>query len=534
MSTPSSEDIDWAEEDSLPTAVQLLRRRAEHKPNVIALSDPPNRPALGLGPARSLTYREADAGVDALAAFFTGRGLGPGDIVAMQLPNFALSPLTILPAWRAGVTVALLPMFWRGHEIGRACAEIGPKALIGVSCFGNETPIETLRAVAAAQPSIRFVLGFGPHLPDGVASLDEAMTRGVTPAEGPALTGPALITFTARAGFPFIAVLRSEEELLAQGAMTVLALDLDGSDVILNPYPLTGPAGLSLGFLPWLVSGATLAQHHPFDYGAFAEQILATGATVTALPSPALAELAKDGVPQQPQCRLRRVGAVWTGLEPTGPPAVSFEGDATFFDLYPLGDLAGIVLKRERPSEPASLPLGEIEVADGEGGAVFVETALSPPRDGEGYGEVLLRGPVVPDAQAEGPLAPDGDGFIGTGLWGKRSGTAGTRLELKGDPELLRHGGLAIAASEFDALYRSFPAFLDAACFVLPDPDIGDRVIAAVVPRPDEPVTLEALNRFLAERKVAPYKFPDQIVIVRQIPRDADGRVLREQILLQV
>jgi hypothetical protein len=48
--------------------------------------------------------------------------------------------------------------------------------------------------------------------------------------------------------------------------MTVLALDLDGSDVILNPYPLTGPAGLSLGFMPWLVSGATLAQHHPFDY----------------------------------------------------------------------------------------------------------------------------------------------------------------------------------------------------------------------------------------------------------------------------
>ncbi len=533
--TPSSEDIDWAEEEALPTAVELLRRRAEHKPNAIALSDPPNRPALGLGPARSLTYREADAAADALAAFFTGRGLDPGDIIAMQLPNFALSPLTILAAWRAGVTVALLPMLWRGYEIGRACAEIGPKALIGVSCFGDETPIETLRAVAAAQPSTRFVLGFGPHLPDGVASLEEAMSREAGPrVAAPAMTGPALITFTARAGFPFVAVLRSEEELLAQGAMTVLALDLDGSDVILNPYPLTGPAGLSLGFLPWLVSGATLAQHHPFDYGAFAEQVMATGATVTALPLPVLAQLAKDGVPQQPQCRLRRVGAVWTGLEPARPQTVSFQGEANFFDLYPLGDLAGIVLKRERPSEPASLPLGEIEVADGEGGAVFVETALSPPRDGEGYGEVLLRGPVVPDAQAEGPLAPDGDGYIGTGLWGRRGGTAGTTLQFKGDPELLRHGGLAIAASEFDELYRAFPAYLDAACLVLADPDVGDRVIAAVVPRPGEPVTLEALNRFLDGRKVAPYKFPDQIVIVRQIPRDADGRVLREQILRQV
>ncbi|MGE3527840.1 MAG: AMP-binding protein [Methyloceanibacter sp.] len=532
MSMHPAEPTDATEDDSLPTAIELLQRRAENKPNVIALSDPPDRPNFGLGNARAWTYREADAATGALAAFFTGRGLGPGDIVAAQLPNFALAPLAILAAWRAGLTVALLPMLWRGYEIVRACADIAPKALIGVSCFGEETPIETLAAVAAVQPSIRFVLGSGPHLPEGIASLDAAMSASSTPEApaAPPLTGPALVTFTARAGAPFIAVERSEEELLAQGAMTVLALDLDGGDVILNPYPLTGPAGLSLGLMPWLVSGATLAQHHPFDYRAFAQQIIAAGATVTALPAPVLAELATDGVPQAPQCRLRRVGAVWTGLETQTPLPVPFGGEAAFFDLYPLGDLAGIMLMRESPNDPAPLPLGTVEVQDGEENAVFVETKLGPQRHPEGYGEILVRGPIVPE-QEGGSLSPDGEGFIGTGLLGKANGTA---LQLKGDPELLRHGGLAIAASEFDELYRSFPGFLDAACFVLPDAQTGDRVIAAVVPLPDQPVTLEALTAFLEERRVAPYKFPDKIVIVRQIPRDAEGRVLREQILLQV
>lgn len=536
MSMDSAEPTEPTEDDSLPTAIELLRRRAENKPNVIALSDPPNRASFGLGNARAWTYREADAAAGALAAFFIGRGLGPGDVVAAQLPNFALAPLTILAAWRAGLTVALLPMLWRGYEIVRACADIAPKALIGVSCFGEETPIETLAAVAAVQPSIRFVLGSGPHLPDGIASLDAAINASDVPEapEAPALAGPALVTFTARAGAPFIAVERSEEELLAQGAMTVLALDLDGGDVILNPYPLTGPAGLALGLMPWLVSGATLAQHHPFDYGAFAQQIIAAGATVTALPAPVLAELAADGVPQAPQCRLRRVGAVWTGLEPPSPLPVPFGGEAAFFDLYPLGDLAGVMLMRERPDDPAPLSLGTIEIQDGEENAVFVETKLAEARDAEGYGEILLRGPIVPDGQAGGPLAPDGDGFIGTGLLGTTNGREGATLQLKGHPELLRHGGLAIAASEFDELYRSFPAFLDAACFVLADPEAGDRVIAAVVPLPDQPVTLEALTAFLEERRVAPYKFPDKIIIVRQIPRDAEGRVLREQILLQV
>ena len=54
------------------------------------------------------------------------------------------------------------------------------------------------------------------------------------------------------------------------------------------------------------------------------------------------------------------------------------------------------------------------------------------------------------------------------------------------------------------------------------------------MPKPSEPIALEALHRFLVERQVAPYKFPDKLLVVKQIPRDAEGRVLREQILQQV
>ena len=148
--------------------------------------------------------------------------------------------------------------------------------------------------------------------------------------------------------------------------------------------------------------------------------------------------------------------------------------------------------------------------------------------------ELMLRGPVVPHGLPGGPLGFDQDGFVGTGLCGTVDGTHGTRLRLKGDPELLHHGGVSIAACEFDELYRSFPGYLDAACYVLPDPVIGDRVFAAVVPKPGEPISLEALNRFLEERQVAPYKFPDKLLVVKQIPRDADGFVLRDRILTQV
>jgi mycobactin salicyl-AMP ligase len=190
------------------------------------------------------------------------------------------------------------------------------------------------------------------------------------------------------------------------------------------------------------------------------------------------------------------------------------------------------VLRRESRANPASLPLGKVHLEEDGDDAVFVETKLRARRDGDS--ELMLRGPVVPHGTPGGPLGFDQDGFVGTGLCGTVDSTHGMRLRLKGDPELLHHGGVSIAACEFDELYRSFPGFLDAACFVLPDPIIGDRVFAAIMPRPGEAISLEALHLYLKTREVAPYKFPDKLLVVKQIPRDAEGRLLREQILKQV
>jgi non-ribosomal peptide synthetase component E (peptide arylation enzyme) len=242
-----------------------------------------------------------------------------------------------------------------------------------------------------------------------------------------------------------------------------------------------------------------------------------------------VAALSKDGVLAKPQCLLRRLGTVWPAPGQAEPPPL--QGAAPLlFDLYPLGDLVGVVLRRESQAHPASLPLGNIRLGDED--AVFVETRLRPRLNGDG--ELLLRGPIVPHGPRGTPLARDDDGFVGTGLRGKSEAKDIMTVRLKADPELLRHGGVAIAASEFDELYQGFPGFLDAACFVLPDPVIGDRVFAAVVPRPGEAISLETLTQFLAESGVAPYKFPDRLLVVKQIPRDAEGRVLREQILQQV
>jgi mycobactin salicyl-AMP ligase len=515
------------------TAEGLLRRRAAQRPLALAIADPPSRDRLGLGVARSFTYAEADAAVDALAQFFIALGLKPGDRMAIQLPNIAEQALTILAAWRAGLTALMLPMLWRRTEIGRVVKLLEPKALLGVGRFGGENVSETLCEIAVTQLSVRYVFGFGARLADGVTALDEALLDRSGVMEQVAARerdGPALITFTARAGEPLLSVFRNEDELLAQGAMTVLALALTTSDVILNPYPLTGPVGLGLGLMPWLISGSALVQHQPFAYAEFLQQLLTHNATVTALPSPVLAALAEDGVLADPDCTLKRVGMVWSVPELTQSPRELGRMSMKLFDVYPLGDLASLVRHRDGNANPSHLPLGRINLGEGPG-TMFAETTLGPPSF-EGPREILVRGPIVPHGAEGTPLAPLAQGYVATGWRGVIE--SGNALKIARDTELLHHGGITIAASELDALYRSFPGYLDAACFTLPDPIVGDRIFAAIVPKPDALVSLEALQQFLRECGVAPYKDPDQLLVVRTIPRDANGKVLREEILSQV
>ena len=231
-------------------------------------------------------------------------------------------------------------------------------------------------------------------------------------------------------------------------------------------------------------------------------------------------------------CKLRRLGCVWSLAQSADPVLDPDTAATSLFDVYPLGDLACLVRLRDPKTNPALLPLGDIFVTGDDGdGALFLETALG---DGPGNApgqELKLRGPVVPRGSAGGPLAPDGQGFVASGLRALPAEGSEDLLKLERDPELLHHGGLTVAAAELDHLYQSFPGFLDAACFTLPDPIVGDRIFAAVVPKPGQSVTLDALQAFLREQGVAPYKLPDRLVVVSTIPRDANGAVLRGVIL---
>jgi o-succinylbenzoate---CoA ligase len=129
-------------------------------------------------------------------------------------------------------------------------------------------------------------------------------------------------------------------------------------------------------------------------------------------------------------------------------------------------------------------------------------------------GEILVRGPVVA-----------GGGTLHTGDLGRIDERG--RLIVTGRlSELIVSGGENVAPTEVEAVLEQHPAVAEAGVFGRPDPEWGEAVVAAVVPRNGAPLDAEELRAFCRAR-LAGFKVPKAIEPVGVLPRTASGKLRR-------
>src|SRR5258708_3139471 len=160
-----------------PTLDALFQRVLSRKPDAIALIDPLNKPRITGGLAKRLTYIQADRAISALSAHFVESGLPTHSVIAIQLPNTVEFMLTVLAAHRGGLVVAPIPLLWRQAELVAALNRPSARAIVTASRIDGVVHADLAMNAAAEAFSIRHVCGFGGDLPEGMASLDLALSR---------------------------------------------------------------------------------------------------------------------------------------------------------------------------------------------------------------------------------------------------------------------------------------------------------------------------------------------------------------------
>jgi non-ribosomal peptide synthetase component E (peptide arylation enzyme) len=385
-----------------PTLDELFGRILARQPDQLALIDPPDKLRVTGQPPRRLTFAEADRAVSALASHFIEAGLPANSVIAVQLPNTVELVLTVLAAFRAGLIVALLPQLWRQAELTVALNRTGARAIVAMGRIDGVDHADLAMNAAAEAFSIRHVCGFGNDLPEGMIPLDIAASDMKTDSFRLVVQDSrraALVTFEA-SGSGFLAVPRTHVNMIAAGLAIFLESGLPQGATILSALAPSSFAGLTSSFVMWLLSGGTLAMHHPFDENVMMQQIEAERCDTLVAPAPMVLRMAEaDVLSSVPS--LRHVVGLWRTPEQVGSSALWPENGIRMTDVYLFGEAGLFGARRTGDGSPDPVMPGPYRApAEVPASSTAGEVILTA------KGTLGLRGPMVPlaaYATSDGP-----------------------------------------------------------------------------------------------------------------------------------
>jgi len=150
--------------------------------------------------------------------------------------------------------------------------------------------------------------------------------------------------------------------------------------------------------------------------------------------------------------------------------------------------------------------------------------------DGE-VGEIVVHGPTVsPDigTDAEAEAQHSNDRWLFTGDLGSID-SEGYLTVVGRTKELINRGGEKISPYEVERALLLHPSITEAAAFSVPHPRWGENVAAAVVLKPETNPSTQDIKTFLADH-LAPFKIPQHVFVVPQLPKGATGKVSRSEL----
>ncbi|MGZ5875988.1 MAG: AMP-binding protein [Bradyrhizobium sp.] len=389
-----------------PTLDGLFRRILARKPDALALLDPLNKQRVTGQPPKRLTFAEADRAIAALSAHFIEAGLPNNSVIALQLPNTVEFMLTVLAAHRAGLVVAVFPLLWRQAELTVALNRIGARAIVTTSKIDGVCHADLAMNAAAEAFSIRHVCGFGNELPEGMASLDDAIEGQSTTTRTVVQDGrkAAMISFDVTVD-GFRPVPRTHLSLIAGGLALSLESDMPQGSTVMSAFAPSSFAGLTSSLVLWLLSAGTLALHHPFDNDVLEQQINEQSCQV--LVTPAQLALRLDEINLASRLpTLRNVIGLWRTPEQVASSPHWTSEQAMLTDVYLFGEAGLFSARRTADGAPAAILPGQHGAPrDVAGSSIAGEIFLTP------TGTLALRGPMVTPA-AYAPPPPVSDSLV--------------------------------------------------------------------------------------------------------------------------
>lgn len=375
----------------------------------------------------------------------------------------------------------------------------------------------------------------GVPLPDALAALprkDIMLSGGPGELpEEPDPEAPALIVYTSGTTGPPKGVVLPRRAIASTLDALYDAWQWTADDVLVQALPLFHVHGLILGILGPLRRGGSVRHLGRFSVEGVAKELAADATMMFGVPT--MYHRIAGEVGENPELakafgRARLLVSGSAALPVHDHERITAATGQRVVERYGMTEtLMNTSIRADGEREPGTVgvPLRGVEVRLVDESGAVIETS-----DGETVGEIQVRGQNLfteylnrPDATAA--VFVSGEGWFRTGDMATRDSDGYLRIVGRKATDLIKSGGYKIGAGEIENALLDHPGVAEAAVTGEPDPDLGERIVAWIVPSGPAPAEQDLADH--VARLLSPHKRPRVVRFLDALPRNEMGKVMK-------
>lgn len=488
--------------------------------------------------AEIVTYGQLAGHVRRIAKALQELGVGRGDIVSVQLPNWWQFVPIALGAMTVGAALNPIVPIHRRRELEQILTLLQSKVLVVPKYFRGFDHAALARELQGEVEGLKHVIVVGAEPGDWYLSFESDLLGGSSGTDvGWAEVevdpdGLADVQFTSGTTGEPKGVGHTHNTQYARARALYETLELTSDDVVFMPMTLAHSTGLVYGVITAIMNGMTLVLQDVWEPKKALGVIAREGVTWSFATTTFLVDLIRahrESGRAIPSLRYFVSGGA------SIPPAVVDEAMSELgtrvMAVWGMSENGAVTCTR--PSDPVSAasrsdgracPWMEMKIVDEAGGPVVEEGA---PGVLKVRGASQMVGYIKrPDLTA---AAFDEEGWFDTGDIARID--ANGELRITGRvKDLIIRGGENIPVAEIEALLYGHPAIDEVAVVAYPDERLGERACAVVVPRPGVQIALRDITRYLELAGMSKTYWPERLEVVSEMPVTQSGKIQKSRL----
>lgn len=498
------------------------------------------------------TYGDIAQQVQRLAHALHHYGIGRGDLVVLQLPNWTPFLTFHLALTAIGAVTVNIPIVYREHELTRIFDLTKAKALVLPATFRGDSYKTMGAALQRDNASLEHVFLVGGGAVDeepGLIGYESLMRHSWESQAGdeplsalkPDLNDVTALGFTSGTTGDLKGAMFDTEVLIATNKGLIDRYGLNQDDRVFSCSPLGHAVGFTHALRMTFTIGASMTLLEYWNPERAIELLHQERCTYVAAATPFLIDMLKHPALKAcgglPSMRLFLCGGASVPEQLVRDARIALPQTFTS-PLWGMTECGGVTTcpfdaPEEKLYTTDGLPCGgmELKVVDPDG------NELPPGADGE----LMARGPMMtrgyyrqPELTAESYLP---DGYFRTGDQARMDEDGYVKITGR-IKDLIIRGGVNISPVEIENVIFSHPKVSDVAVVGMPDPRLGERSCAFVIlkdgPKDEQHLDLTEVQDWMARAGVAKPKWPERVELVDALPTTPSGKVqkfrLREMI----